>query len=187
MNFFCVLGTFVGAVCAGLALNAAVGADNIHDEILQVDCEHMRSNPFSLLHTILLDLFLHCLVYDECYIMNFRLSAFFTFLKYIFFWVLCDEKESYKQQTDLWWAFLPSGLLQLVGLSAWRVSFELIGMTFKGSFGWGGRGYPQKQENRDPRKRLHASRFHHQMLFLLLFSFSFFNFSGRTTLKRRRA
>jgi len=38
LNVFCVLGTLIGAVSAGLALKAA-GADDIHNEVLQVDCE----------------------------------------------------------------------------------------------------------------------------------------------------
>jgi len=38
--------------------------------------------------------------------------------------VLCVQKESNEQQTDLWWVFLPPGLLQLAGLSFWRVSMK---------------------------------------------------------------
>ena len=92
MNIFCVLGTLIGAVSAGLALKAA-GADNIHNEVLQVNCE-----PISLYLFI---------------------EKFHSKINPV---MACIRKEDDAQQAGLWWTFLPPGLLQLVSLNLWRVS-----------------------------------------------------------------
>ena len=86
-------------------------------------CENVRSYPFLNLtpYSLITSPLLNLLRLPYITAMSLWL---FVKTKNNNFVVVYTRKEGDAQQTNLWWTFLPSGLLQLVGLSAWRVSFE---------------------------------------------------------------